>query len=105
MKLLDSKIFDGVNYSLAVIQNKLDCLKKKSFLLSKLDFFILLALYATFVVSTFAKTEFIGVVSALVPTLVFIKVLITKGEKIELESSNFFLLIYLLDIFLYLLSI
>ena len=96
MKLLDSKIFDGVNYSLAVIQNKLDCLKKKSFLLSKLDFFILLALYATFVVSTFAQTEFIGLVSALVPTLVFIKVLITKGEKIELESSNFFLLIYLL---------
>ena len=39
--------------------------------------------------------EIIGFVSLLVPFFTVIKVLITRGEKIELEKANFFLIIYL----------
>lgn len=96
MKLLESKIFDCLNCCLASIQNKLDNIRQNSFLLSNIDSFILVSIFATFVVSTFAQTEFIGLVSALVPVFVVLKVLITKNEKIELERCNFYLLIYLL---------
>ena len=96
MKLLESKIFDCLNCCLASIQNKLDNIRQNSFLLSNIDSFILVSIFATFVVSTFAQTEFIGLVSALVPVFVVLKVLITKNEKIEIERCNFYLLIYLL---------
>ena len=96
MKLLDSKIFDCLNACLAFIQNKLDNIRQNSFILSCIDFFILISIIATLCVSVFATTEVIGAVSALVPILVVVKVLITKGEKIELERCNFYLLVYLL---------
>lgn len=96
MKLLNSKIFDGLNYILSLLENRLSDLKKESFLLSNIDFFILAVIAVVFVVSVFAQTEVIGAVSALVPLLVTLKVIITKGEKIELEKCNFYLLIYLL---------
>ena len=56
----------------------------------------MISIFATLVVSTFASTEIIGLVSALVPVFVVLKVLMTKGEKVELERCNFYLLIYLL---------
>ena len=96
MKVLSSKIFDVLNCLLSAIQNKLDVLRQKSFFLSKIDYFILLFVYLTFIFSSFAKTEQIALVSCFVPILVMLKVFITKGEKIELEQSNFFLLIYLI---------
>lgn len=96
MKLLESKIFDCLNYHLAFIQNKLDNIRQNSFIFSNIDILILISIVATLGVSCFANTGIIGVVSAFVPILVVIKVLITKGEKIELEQCNFFLLIYLL---------
>lgn len=95
MKLFESKIFDFLNYAIATVQNKLDVVRNNSFLLSNIDIFILLAVFATLIVSTFSSTEIIGVVAFVVPVLVVIKVLITKGEKIELEHWNFYLLIYL----------
>ena len=96
MKLLESKIFDCLNCCLASIQNKLDNIRQNSFILSNIDIFILASIFATCVVSTSASTEVIGVVSAFVPVLVVFKVLMTKGEKLELERCNFYLLIYLL---------
>lgn len=96
MKLLNSKIFDGLNAILAFFQGKSTVLRQNSFLLSNIDVLILIAIVATFVVSTFAQTGLIGLVSAFVPALVVLKVLITKGEKIELERCNFYLLLYLL---------
>ncbi len=95
MKLLDSKIFDVLNSVVFCIQNKLDGLRQNSFILSNLDMFIMIAIFSTLFVSIFATTELIGIVSFSVPFLVVLKVLITKGEKIELERSNFYLLIYL----------
>ena len=95
MKLLESKIFDVLNSVVFCIQNKLDGLRQNSFILSNLDMFIMIAIFSTLFVSIFATTELIGIVSFSVPFLVVLKVLITKGEKIELERSNFYLLIYL----------
>ncbi len=96
MKILESKIFDAINGVLSCIQNKTDKIRENSFLLSNLNFFILLAILATYIASTFATTEQLGAVSFVVPALVVFKVLITKGEKIELERCNFYLLMYLI---------
>lgn len=100
MKIADSKIFDIINSILLFIQNKTDKIRENSFLLSNFDIFILIAIIFTFLVSTFASTEIIGMVSFFVPLLVVIKVLITKGEKIEFEKCNFFLFVYLIICFI-----
>ena len=95
MKLLESKIFDCLNCCFAFFQNKLDNIRQNSFILLNIDILILISVFATLCVSTFATTEIIGIVSAFVPMLVVLKVLMTKGEKVEIERCNFYLLIYL----------
>ena len=100
MKLLESKIFDGINSILNFFQNKLVIITNNSFLLSNLNFFILISIIATFIVSIFAQTNIIGAVSFCVPVFVVTKVLLTKGEKIELEKCNFYLLMYLVVCFI-----
>lgn len=96
MRLLDSKIYDGLNHVISVIQSKSDKIRQNSFFLANIDVFILMFIFITLIISVFAPTEIIGLVSAAVPLLVIIKVLITKGEKIELELCNFCFLIYLI---------
>ena len=96
MKNFNSEIYNVLNSVIGFIQSKTDKLRQSSLLLSNIDIFILLSILATFVVSLFAKTEIIGAVSFFVPALVVLKVLITKGEKIELERCNFYLLAYLI---------
>ena len=100
MKLLESKIFDGINFLLSLIQNKLDNLRQNSILLSNIDYFILFFIILTFITSLFCETGMIGMVSAVVPFLVVVKVLMNKNEKIELELPNFFLLIYFIICFI-----
>ena len=75
MKLLESKIFDGINSILSFFQNKLAIITNNSLLLSNLDFFILTSIIATYIVSTFAQTNLIGAVSFCVPIFVVAKVL------------------------------
>ena len=96
MRILESGIFNVVNSILAFIQSKTDNVRKNSFILSNIDYLILFFIISTFVVSTFANTEMIGVISFFVPALVIFKTIITKGEKLELEHCNFYLLVYLL---------
>lgn len=96
MKILETQIFNTVNHILKLIQAKTDKLRKNSFFLTNIDFFIFYSIIAVYVLSIFAPNEITGLVSILVPFFIFIKVLITKNEKIELEFCNFFLLIYLL---------
>lgn len=100
MKLLDSKIFDGINSLLAFIQSKSEKITNNSFLLSNLNFFILVSIIATYIFSTFAETSLIGAVSFCVPVFVVTKVLLTKGERIDLEQCNFYLLLYLIICFI-----
>lgn len=96
MKILESKIFDFINFCLSAIHSKTDKIRQNSFLLSSIDYLILFVILLTYIISTVANTETLGIIAILPPLLVFFKVLITQGEKIELEKCNFFLLIYLL---------
>ena len=100
MKILESKFYDLLNIVLGKIQNKTDNLRKSSLILSSLDKFIFLFLVLTVVSSLFVQSDVMGMISFAIPLLVCLKVLITKGEKIELEKSNFFLLIYLFICFI-----
>lgn len=95
MKILESKFYDLLNLFLSKIQDKTDNIRKNSLILSSLDKFILLFIILTVVSSLFVQSEIMGIISFAIPVLVCLKVLITKGEKIELEKSNFFLLVYL----------
>lgn len=96
MKILYSEIFNILNNVLSFIQNKTEKITNNSFLIKKTDIFILIFIIGTYIVSTFAQTEQIGLISLFVPLLVFFKMLFIRGEKIELEHCNFYLLIYLL---------
>lgn len=100
MKLLESKIYNLINYLIDNIQNKTDDIRKNSFFLLNIDTFILIAILFTYLISIFCSTEVIGIISILPIILVVFKVLITKGEKLELEHCNFYLLIYLLICFI-----
>lgn len=95
-----SVIFDGINKITGSIQEKTDVLRQKSIILSNLDVFVLIFLILTLILSTFASTSQIGAVSIFVPIIVFIKFLITKGERVELERWNFCLLIYFIICFI-----
>ena len=100
MKILESQIYNVLNKMLGFIQNFTDKIRENSLILSNLNIFILLAIIATYIVSTFGTTTQIGIVSFFVPALVVLKVLLTKGEKVELETCNFYLLIYLIICFI-----
>lgn len=95
MKNLDSYFINIINKALSFIQNKLSFIKENSLFLTKIDYFILFFVILTYITSTFGQTNLIGAVSFFVPLLIVIKVLITKGEKIELEKCNLFFWIYL----------
>ena len=100
MKILESSIFDFLNSVFAFIQSKTELLRKNSFLLSNIDYIILFFVVLTYFVSLFENTNAIAAVALVVPILVSLKFIITKGEKIELEKCNFYLLIYLLICFI-----
>ncbi len=96
MKILNSEILNIINRVLFLIQNKTEKVTNSSFLIQKTDIFILICILLTYIVSTFAQTEQIGLISLIVPLLVFFKMLFIKGEKLELEQCNFYLAIYLM---------
>lgn len=96
MKLLNSEIFNLFNRLLDTVQSKTNIIRRQSFILSNIDKFILLSIFMTFFVSVNSSTSIIGIVSFIFPCLVVLKVLMTKGEKIDIELNNFFLLLYLL---------
>lgn len=100
MKIVESKIFDIFNLFLYHIQAKTDFLRKNSFILSNLDFVIFVAISIVLTVSLVSPTETIGIVSLMVPCLVGLRMLITKGDKIELTLADFFLILYFLICFI-----
>ena len=100
MKILESKIYSIINYFINNIQNKTDNIRKKSFFLINIDLFILASFLLTYLTSIFCSTVLIGIISLLPIMLVVLKVFISKGEKIELDHCNFYILIYLLICFI-----
>lgn len=96
MKVFESKIFDLINNILNICQSKFDNIRKNSFLLLNIDWIILFFIMLVYISSTFMGNGIIAIFAFWVILLVILKVLITKGEKIELESCNFYLIVYLL---------
>ncbi len=96
MKILDSYFFNLINSGLAFIQSKTGIIKQNSYIISHLDILILFFIISLYIVSVFAQTNLIGCISFFIPILVVINVILTSGEKIELEKCNIYIIIYLL---------
>lgn len=82
------------NKLFAFFQNKLDFLYQNSRILQNLDSLILFSILAVIVTSVFAQSESIGVFAIVATVLTFVKLLIKKGEKLECNKFELFLLAY-----------
>lgn len=82
------------NKLFAFFQNKLDFLYKNSIILQNLDSLILFSILAVIVSSVFAQSESIGLFAILTTVLTFIKLLVKKGEQLECNKFEIFLLAY-----------
>ncbi len=82
------------NKLFAFFQNKLDFLYKNSIILQNLDSLILISILAVIVSSVFAQSESIGIFAILATVLTFIKLLVKKGEHLECNKFELFLLAY-----------
>ena len=82
------------NKLFAFFQNKLDFLYKNSIILQNLDSLILILILAVIVSSVFAQSESIGIFAILATVLTFIKLLVKKGEQLECNKFELFLLAY-----------
>ena len=76
------------------IQDKSSFLYENSLFLKNIDFFILLAILAVFVVSTFMPSDYIGYLAFTAIFLTFIKLLTKRGEQITFNLFEIFLLAY-----------
>ncbi|MBR6162674.1 O-antigen ligase family protein [bacterium] len=100
MKILKSKIFDIINSLLFRVQDFLSPLFKGSFIVSKIDDIIFLLISLTIISTAFLESGMLGFMAILTAFAVFIKILIVKGEKIELETSNLFFISFLIISFI-----
>lgn len=76
------------------IQSKTEGLYNSSFIFKQLDTLILYSILAVFLVSTFAQSEKIAIFAMIAIVLTFIKLLVKKGEKLECNKFEIFLLAY-----------
>ncbi len=96
MRILKSKIFDVVNIVLERVQNFVSPVFGNGFIVSKLDDIIFIFFALTIISTAFLESEMLGILAIFTSFLVFLKTLIVKGEKIELETSNLFFLVFLI---------
>lgn len=82
------------NKLFAFFQNKLEFLYQNSRILQNLDSLILFSILAVIVSSVFAPSESIGIFAIIATVLTFVKLLIKKGEKLECNKFELFLLAY-----------
>lgn len=82
------------NKIFAFAQNKFDFLYKNSLIIQNIDCLILISILAVFVSSVFAQSDTIGMFAILASCLTFINLLLKKGEKLECNKFELFLLIY-----------
>lgn len=95
MKLLDSIILDSINSKLAWLQGKLGKIAENSFILSNLDNIIFGFICLALVSSLFLPSEAIGIVVIAVILLTLLKLVLMKGQDLNLVSCNLFILIFL----------
>jgi len=92
----NSLILDGLNKIFTFSQNKCSYLWENSFFLKSIDKFIFMMILGVFVLSTFASSDLIGYVALVTLFLTIIKLFVKKGERVDLNVFEIFLLIYFL---------
>lgn len=97
---VNSLIFDFLNKIFTFAQNKCSYLWENSFFLKNIDKLIFTTILGVFVLSVFASSDLIGYVALVTLFLTVIKLFVKKGEKIELNLFEIFLLIYFLIVFI-----
>ena len=94
--MANSFILEKLNSCFNFFQNRFAYFVENSVILQNIDNFIFVLILGTLFLTTFAQSSLIGMVASCVIVLTFFKLLIKKGEKIELQSFDFALIIYLL---------
>lgn len=92
----NSIIINGINKGLNYFQNKCSYLWENSFFLKNIDNLIFLTIIGVFVLSIFASSDLIGYVGLITLFLTVIKLFAKKGEGINPNLFEVFLLIYFL---------
>lgn len=92
----DSLIFKFLNKICAFSQEKCAFLSENSFFLKNIDNMIFATIIAVIVFSTFASSDIIGYIGLITLFLTVVKLFIKKGEEINPNLFEFFLLIYFL---------
>lgn len=91
-----SFILDSLNSLFEFSQNKLSFLQENSFFLKNIDSLIFATIFLVFILSTFASSDSIGYVALITLFLTVIKLFVKKGEKLDINLFETFLLIYFL---------
>ena len=92
----DSIIFGNLNKIFSYSQNKCSYLCENSFFLKSIDNLIFATIIGIFILSTFGSSDLIGYVALVTLFLTVIKLFVKKGEKIEPNLFEIFLLLYFL---------
>lgn len=95
MKLLDSILLDSINNKLTWLQDKSSKIVEDSFILSNLDNIIFAFICLSIVTLLFLPSEAIGLVAVTVVLLTLLKLVLIKGQDLNLVSCNLFILIFL----------
>lgn len=92
--LKNSLILDFLNKIFASSQEKTTYLWENSLFLQNIDKLIFTTIIAVFVLSTFASSDMIGYVGLIILFLTVVKLFVKKGERIDINSFEIFLLMY-----------
>jgi len=92
----DGIIFNLLNKIFSYFQEKTNWLWENSTFLQNIDNLIFATIIGVFVLSTFASSDMIGYVALITLFLTVIKLFLKKGETIELNPFEIFLLVYFL---------
>lgn len=92
----DSLIFSFFNKIISYSQSKCSYLSENSFFLKNIDNLIFATIIGVIVFSTFASSDMIGYVGLITLFLTIIKLFIKKGEEINPNLFEFFLIVYFL---------
>lgn len=91
-----SFIINFLNRIFEFSQSKYNSLWENSFFFKNIDNLIFATIIGIFILSTFASSDLIGYVALITLFLTIIKIFIKKGEKIEINLFEKFLVIYFL---------
>ena len=94
--MTNSIILNKINNVLEYSQNKCTYLWENSLFLQNIDKLIFVAIIGAFVLSTFISSDLLGYVGLVALFLTIVKLFLQKGEKIEMNLFELFLLFFFL---------